>query len=169
MEDFTLQSANIVETSKEEGAARDMKKGERNEETMPVVVMQEELPPHRTCMKKKSGRQLTRGDVPAECMNKECIMQSKGWGQAVDGSDIRHQEEHSSREVCGDEEKHTVQGLDSTTEAGRAQCLDDDDGSGGEKGIVGNGGNENVKKTCTGAFAEQRNFEVHLRNHGREQ
>eukprot|EP00972_Heterocapsa_arctica_P026880 3955566-Heterocapsa_arctica.AAC.1 len=66
MEDFTLQAAKIVETPKEEGATRDTKKAERNVEGMPVVVMQKDVPPQRTCMKNKPGRQLNMGDIPVE-------------------------------------------------------------------------------------------------------
>eukprot|EP00972_Heterocapsa_arctica_P025468 3750048-Heterocapsa_arctica.AAC.1 len=73
MEDYTLQAAKIVETLKEEGTTRDTKKAERHVEGMPVVVLQKDVPPQRTCMKNKAGRQLTKGDIPVECGNKYCI------------------------------------------------------------------------------------------------
>eukprot|EP00972_Heterocapsa_arctica_P047387 6989042-Heterocapsa_arctica.AAC.1 len=95
-------------------------------------------------------------------------MQSKGRGQADDGPDLRHQEEHSSCQVRGDEERRTVQGLDSTAKAGHTQRLDGEDGSGREKGAVSNGGNENDEETGYGPSAEQRKFGVYFRNHGRD-
>eukprot|EP00972_Heterocapsa_arctica_P073479 10853730-Heterocapsa_arctica.AAC.1 len=66
MEDWSLQTARILETPKEEGAPTDTKKAETNEEGTPVVVMQKDVPPQRTCMKQKAGKQLTKADIPAE-------------------------------------------------------------------------------------------------------
>eukprot|EP00972_Heterocapsa_arctica_P090819 13400158-Heterocapsa_arctica.AAC.1 len=73
MEDWSLQAVKILETPKEEGAPTDTKKAEKHVEVMPVVVMQKDVPPQRTCMKQKAGKQFTKGDIPVECGNKACI------------------------------------------------------------------------------------------------
>eukprot|EP00972_Heterocapsa_arctica_P059706 8805119-Heterocapsa_arctica.AAC.1 len=35
--------------------------------------MQKDVPEQRTCMVPKEGRQLMKGDIPADCGNKDCI------------------------------------------------------------------------------------------------
>eukprot|EP00972_Heterocapsa_arctica_P055571 8197138-Heterocapsa_arctica.AAC.1 len=70
-------------------------------------------------------------------------MQSEGHGEADDGSGFRHQAEHRSGNICGDEARPPEQGLDGTAKARQAQQLDVIDGGRGEKGVVSNGGNAN--------------------------
>eukprot|EP00972_Heterocapsa_arctica_P089618 13215586-Heterocapsa_arctica.AAC.1 len=71
MEDWSLKTQKILEAPKKEaGAPTEVKIPEQSVEAMQVVVMQKDVPPERTCMMAKEDPQLTRGDIPAECVEK---------------------------------------------------------------------------------------------------
>eukprot|EP00972_Heterocapsa_arctica_P115797 16449743-Heterocapsa_arctica.AAC.1 len=74
MEDWTLQTVQILEGPKKEaGAVQEVKAPEQNVERMQVVVMQKDVPLQRTCLMPKEDRLITKGDIGPECGEKSCI------------------------------------------------------------------------------------------------
>ena len=70
MEDFTLQSAKVIEPLKQ---AAELAVEVPNTEGMAVIVMHQNLAAHRSCAKNKMGKQLNMADTTTNCGGKLCI------------------------------------------------------------------------------------------------
>eukprot|EP00972_Heterocapsa_arctica_P024544 3619732-Heterocapsa_arctica.AAC.1 len=70
MEDFTLQSAKVIEPQKQ---AAELTIVVPNTEGMAVIVTHQNLAAHRSCAKNKTEKQLNMADTTTNCGGKLCI------------------------------------------------------------------------------------------------